>query len=577
MANLIAIDWDSHELRAVTGRSSSGGLTVTDTATMPLEGGDDPTVVSAALTELLGKLSINKNKYKLLVAIGRGKAELRQLTLPPVPENELPGMVRFQALQSFSTAGDNVAVDFLPIETSESSTSVIAAGVAPATMKQIEQIAEAVSLELKRVVLRPVAAAALFSLKNRLDRQTDGDYVLVDLLADDAEIVVFRRGQLIFVRSVRMPEQTKGRTSQIAGEIRRSLMACGTDAATGVQRVVIWGQAKTHELETEQLRELLKCEVETLDPLKLVEVDARRSGYAAGEHTGRLAPLIGVLVADAAAESSDHHSAVLVDFLNPRKTVEVQEDNRVWIAAAVAAAVVALLLGTGAWWSLKAGTAEIAARQAELNALRPQVTSAEASLARTEQLDDFLDANVIWLDQFRRLASKMPPADQVIVKRVNGTAAQRGGGGQLVISGAATSPIVVDGMESALRDDEHSVSGSGANDLGEKEAYRWGFTQTVSISSEPIRRQRYEAFAEAADESEAPEESEAAESEASDSAEPAGDDTDTPVDEQPIQAPASEPAATEPAAADEPAEAPQDTPEESLLEADDATEDRPAQ
>lgn len=496
MANLIAIDWDSHELRAVTGRSSSGGLTVTDTATMPLEGGDDPNVVSAALTELLGKLGVNKNKYKLLIAIGRGKAELRQLTLPPVPENELPGMVRFQALQSFSTSGDTVAVDYLPIEASESSTSVIAAGVAPTTMKQIEQVAEAAGLDLKRVVLRPVAAAALFSLKNRLDQQGEGDYVLVDLLADDAEIVVFRQGKLIFVRSVRMPEQTKGRTSQIAGEIRRSLMACGTDAATGVQRVVIWGQAKTHELETEQLRELLKCGVETLDPLKLVEVDARRSDYTAGEHTGRLAPLIGVLAADAAAESTDHQSAVLVDFLNPRKAVEVQDDKRLLIGGVAAAVAVVLLLGLGAWWSLKEGTAQITARQAELNELRPLVTAAEASLARTEQVDQFLDTNVVWLDQLRRLANKMPPAEQVIIKSVDGVAMQRGGGGQLVIAGAAISPTIVDGMESALRDEDHSVSGSGASDLGEKEAYRWGFKQTVTIAQEPIRQKRYEAFAE---------------------------------------------------------------------------------
>src|SRR5690606_3884610 len=122
--------------------------------------------------------------------------------------------------------------------------------------------------------------------------------------------------------------------------------------ATGVQRVVIWGQAKTHELEAQQLRELLKCEVETLDPMKLIEVDPRRSDFTAGEHTGRLAPLIGVLVADAAAESTDHQSPVLVDFLNPRKAVEVQSDQRMWIGVAVAAAALLLLLGFGAWWSL---------------------------------------------------------------------------------------------------------------------------------------------------------------------------------------------------------------------------------
>jgi hypothetical protein len=501
MANLIAIDWDSHELRAVTARSASGSVTVVDTATVPLTG-DDPSIVSTALNDLLGRLGAGKGKYKLLVAIGRGKAELRQLTLPPVPQNELPGMVRFQAMQSFSTSGDTVAVDYLPIEVSDTSTSVIAAGVAPATMKQIEKIAESASLELKRVVLRPVAAAALYSLKANSNTQAEGDCVLVDLLADDAEIVVFRQGKMIFVRSVRMPEQSQGRNSQIAGEIRRSLMACGTDAATGVQRVVIWGQSKAHQTDTEQLRELLNCDVETLDPLALVSVDSRRPSegvaeYAAGEHTGRLAPLIGVLAADAAAEATDGQSAVLVDFLNPRKAVEVPDDNRMWIGIGAAVATVVLLLAVSAWWSLRSGTAQIAARQEELRQLRPEVTKAEASISRTEQVDQFLDAGVVWLDEFRRLAERMPPSEQAILKSVKATAAPRGGGGQLALNVAAKSPSVVVEMESSLRGDDHSVSVSGARDLGEKETYRWGFSQTVAVAPEAVRKQRYDAYAEA--------------------------------------------------------------------------------
>ncbi len=505
MANLIAIDWDSHELRAVVGRSASGALIVTDTATVPL-GGDDTGMVSTALADLLRKLGVGKGKYKLLVAIGRGKAELRQLTLPPVPENELPGMVRFQAMQSFSTSGDTVAVDYLPIEVSDVSTSVIAAGVAPLTMKQIDEIAGAVALELKRVVLRPVAAAALFSLKARSSLTAEGDCVLVDLLADDAEIVVFRKGKMIFVRSVRMPEQTQGRNSQIAGEIRRSLMACGTDAATGVQRVVIWGQAKTHESDTQQLRDLLRCDVETLDPLELVDVESRRSSpaeYAAGEHTGRLAPLIGVLVADVAAESTDAQSAVLVDFLNPRKAAEVQDDRRLWIGIATAAAAVLLLVAGSAWWSLRAGTAQIAARQAELDQLRPQVQRAEESIARAAGVDRFLDSGVIWLDQFRRLAERMPPSDEVILKSVNASLVQREGGGTLKLDGAASSTGVIHEMESALRDEDHSVSGTGAKDLGESAAtYRWEFTQHVTVRPEAVRKHRYEVYAKTFDERE---------------------------------------------------------------------------
>lgn len=596
MANLIAIDWDSHELRTVVARTSSGAITVTDTATVPLPQGDAPAAVAAALETLLSQLGVNKSKYKLLVAIGRGKAELRQLTLPPVPEEELPEMVRFQALQSFSTAGDSVAVDYLPVQSNATATAVIAAGVAPGTMKQIQQVADAIGVPLKRVVLRPVAAAALYRLK-ATDTAGEGDCVLVDLLADDAEIVVFRGGRLLFVRSVRMPEPTQGRASLVAGEIRRSLMACGTDAATGAQRVVVWGQAETHREDTEQLRELLRCDVQTLDPLTLVNHDAKRSGeragaYAAGQHTGRLAPLVGALAADAAAEATNDQSADLVDFLNPRKAPEVHSDNRRWIAAGVAVAALLLLAIGSAWWSLRAKTAEIEQRQTALNELRPQVTEAEKSIARTASIDQFLDSSVVWLDQVRRLATQMPPSDRAIVKRLNAVSLPREGGGRIIISGAATSTTAVDEMESALRDDIHSVSGSGTSDLGAGETYRWDFSQTLIVPPQAIRQQRYEAFSpsddpptDSGDEAEADGDSDGGESESPESAEP---DLAEPDLAEPAPAASSEPPAftAEPSDAsndeanNSPSEQPNDAPSDVTSEqpnaaASDVTSEQP--
>ncbi|TVQ01533.1 MAG: hypothetical protein EA381_05150 [Planctomycetaceae bacterium] len=505
MANLLAIDWDSHELRAVLGRGGSGGITLTDMTIIPLPG-EEPAQVSAALTGWLNQINPSRSKTRLLVAIGRGKAELRQLNLPPVPPEELPALVRFQALQSLSISSDSAAVDYLPIESSDQSTSVIAGGVAPATMKHIADISESISIELKRVALRPVAAAALYSAGAN---GQIADCVLVDLLADDVEIVVFRNAKVVFVRSVRMPQQTAGRTTQIAGEIRRSLMACGTEASeTTPTRVIIWGQAKTHESEAQSLRETLRCEVATLDPLSLVTLDWRgnKSGGrndATAEHTGRFAPLIGLMAADAAAEAIGGQSPLLIDFLNPRKTVEVQRDDRLWIGAGAGALAVALLLAFLAWSSLSSKTAQIEERRAQLAELRPAVTQAETGLARTEQIDQFLDGNVIWLDQLQRLAERMPPSERAILKNMSGGLLAREGGSRLTLQAAAKLPVVVDQMETALRDEDHSVSGTGANDLGDKNEYRWGFTQSVTVRPTTIREARYEAFTAALEESEA--------------------------------------------------------------------------
>jgi len=547
MANLLAIDWDSHELRAVMGRGGSGGITLTDMTILPLPG-EEPAQVSAVLTGWLNQINPSRSKTRLLVAIGRGKAELRQLNLPPVPPEELPALVRFQALQSLSISSDSAAVDYLPIESSDQSTSVIAGGVAPATMKQIADISESISIDLKRVVLRPVAAAALYSAGAN---GQIADCVLVDLLADDVEIVIFRDAKVVFVRSVRMPQQTAGRTTQIAGEIRRSLMACGTDASeTTPTRVIIWGQAKTHESEAQSLRETLRCEVGTLDPLSLVTLDWRsnKSGgrnEATAEHTGRFAPLIGLMVADAAAEAIGGQSPLLIDFLNPRKTVEVQRDDRIWIGAGAGALAVALLLAFLAWSSLSSKTAQIAERRERLAELRPAVTLAETGLARTEQIDQFLDGNVIWLDQLQRVAERMPSSDRAILKNMAGSLLAREGGSRLTLTAAAKSPVEVDKMETALRDEDHSVSGTGANDLGDRNAYRWGFTQSVTVRPTTIREARYEAFTPAMEESE---------TEPMD--ESPIDDPDSPetVESTPDPAPLSPATSTEPAAGSLPVE-----------------------
>ncbi len=560
MGNLIAIDWDSHELRAVAGRTASGGITVTGSATMPITG-DDVTTIGAAVNEIVAKLGVTKAKHKLIVAIGRGKAELRQLNLPPVPENELPAVVRFQAMQNFSTVGDSVSVDYLPVEVASHASSVIVGGVSPATMKQVEAVAKSVSLELKRVVLRPVAAAALFSLKAGGGAAVEGDCVLVDLLADDAEIVVFRAGKVVFVRSVRMPEQTSGRSTQIAGEIRRSLMACSGDSSgDGTQRVVIWGQAKTHQDDITQLRELLKCDVQTLDPLGLVDVDAKQSAATpASEHTGRLAPLIGVLAADAAAESTAGQSPLLVDFLNPRKVVEVQQDNRGKIIAGAAAAVAAGLVAYLGWSSLANLSAEIERREQELASLRPQVTKAEESIARTERVDQFLDSSVVWLDQFRRLAERMPPADKVLIRTIGASSLPREGGGRLTVSGVATSPTVVDEMQTALRDENHSVSGGGATEQSDDETYRWNFTQFVTIPADLIRTRRYAAFKEGIEA--------VANAASDDEAVTASDDESVAAaDDEPVAAGDDEPVDAD----DEPAAASDDEPLESLEPTDSA-------
>ena len=482
MTKKLAIDWDDTELRIVSANCSGSNVTVTDAALIPIKDGD----VTTTLREAIKQRRLENTEA--LVAIGRGKAELRELQLPPVPEDELPDMVRFQAIRSFASAGDSATVDYLITKRSSESISMLAAAVGPVQLNEIEKTCQAASLTTKRVALRPLAAAALYLGKQK---SISGETVLIDLLASDAEIVVARNGKVIFVRTVRMPTTPEARSKALAGELRRSLMACDSDGSP--EKVVLWGRESVHRGDIEQLSEAIGGNVEVVDPFSLVNVDAGVTDKLP-DHIGRLAPLVGLLSSD--ESGSDR----LIDFLNPRKRV-IEEPNpfvRILMIAAPVAAV--LLLGFFAYRNLSDLDQKIATLSKANGNMKADVDRAEESLSRTDIVDQFLDGNVNWLDEIRSLAGKMPDSDELIVKSIVATANTRSalvrgpasgtiGGGTLHVTGAVTEKEVIDRFEYALRDENHTVVGGATKP--EKGSYPWSLDESITVGGEFVRNQRY--------------------------------------------------------------------------------------
>ncbi len=475
MVNKLAIDWDNDELRLVAAQCSGRSVKVTDASVIPVADGN----IDEALRQAVSERGLQNTET--LVAIGRGKAELRELQLPPVPDDELPDMVRFQAIRSFASAGDSATVDFLVTKRTENGIEMIAAAVGPSNLASVQKTCEAVELPVKRIALRPLAAAALY-LINR-PSTGGGDTVLIDLLADDAEIVVARGGDVIFVRTVRMPGVDAGRGRALAGELKRSLMACGSSGS--IDRVILWGLESVHSHEKQMLAEASGSHVEVVNPFDLVDLDR---DITLPEHVGRLAPLVGLLAAD------DSHGNRLIDFLNPRQRhVETPSPYRRALLIGVPIAA-ALLLAFGVYRKIKGLDQQIAELKSENVALQPEVDRAKTSIARTETVDEFLDADVNWLNEIRRMATTMPPSNEMIVRGVSATANTRGGGGTLKVEGGVVTPSIIDTFEQALRDDGHQVKGDGASEQKTEDAYRWGFTEAITVTGSAVRNERYAAI-----------------------------------------------------------------------------------
>lgn len=473
MVKRLAIDWDERELRLVAAQCSGSNVKVTDAQVLPIE----DNVLETLKAALDGKGLENS---ETLVAIGRGKAELRELQLPPVPEEELPDMVRFQAGKSFATAGDNAIVDYLVTSQSESGVEIIAAALGEQELHELRDLCESNSLVSKRISIRPLAAAALYLVNQ--ERSSGNDTVLIDLLSDEAEFVVAREGRVIFVRTVRMPADEAARGRALAGELKRSLVACGSSGT--LERVVLWGSAAVHSEDVKMLVEATDSKVEVLDPFSLVDV-GRNAKSNMPDHVGRLAPLVGLLVADEGGADR------LLDFLNPRKRIEqVENPYRRYIIAAIPLAVAALF-GFLIFRQLGSMDDQIESLKAANQQKEKKVKNADQSLARTEMVDQYLDGDVNWLNEIRRLARRAPESEKLILRSISMKNDPRSGGGIMTVEGAVTKPSVIEEFEAAVRDPNRNVQGDGASEVRSPDKYRWSFTETIEISPEYVREQRY--------------------------------------------------------------------------------------
>jgi len=565
MAKRLAIEWDSREVRVVAGVKKGNRLTITDVVSAAIDSAE-PQALGETLKQLLKKSGLER--LPAGVALGRGKAELRELKLPPVPDEELAEMVRFEAMRSFATASERSAIDFLKTRRDSDSVRVVAAAVSPDTLKQTALISVPAQVSVEHLILRPLAAAAFY---RNAGQPCAGEVILVDLLADDADIVVLREGAPVFVRSVRLSEDSKSRVRTLSGEIRRSLMACQEGQNQDLpRRVVMWGRQDVHAEDAAGLSETLGTEVTTLDPFSLVDV-APALANQLPDHVGRLAPLVGMLHAETGG------NADLIDFLNPRRAPEPASQRSTYLLAGAGLAAIVAIAGFFGWSKMRGLDSEIAALETRYQDLQSEVEQADQVIGKTAQFDAFLDGNVIWLDELRRTATILPPADEAIVTdvvaRVN-----REGGGSLTVSGAVTRSSTVAKMEALLRDENHTVVGKGTDSSSSKiDGYDWSFSETIILDPEFIRLQREMArqglkmqASEVADTVDAEEAEEADDAESEDGAEPTKPE---PTEPEPTEPEPTEPEQISPVSGDEIARAEQ--PAEASDSADASDADQP--
>jgi Tfp pilus assembly PilM family ATPase/Tfp pilus assembly protein PilN len=468
MPRYVALEWDSTEARVLVARTRSGQVDLEHALSVPLTGESrSPADIGGKIHQALK--DVGATGLEALVAVGRANIELRFLSVPPVPPDELPDLVRFQASRQFSQAIEEGLLDFAPLHSSgDPPASVLAAAITPELLKTTREVCEAAHVTPKHLVLRPFAADSLVT--DRLDAESCA--ITVDRLAEEVDLTVVLGGQAVFPRSVRVGNYgtPQDQATNIVSEMKRTIAAAQNQiAGHRVESALILGKESEQKELAETIARELSLTVAFVDPLEAVNVSATDRLPA---NISRFAALVGALVDESRGKRHE------IDFLSPRKRPAPTDHRRRLILAGSAVGVLVLAMIIMAWWQLSSLSSEIAELNAEKTKLDKFLKTAKPTVDKATVIDDYAKAKIPWLDELRELAQDLPPGDKVILDELTANAEAR----TLLIVGGATAAEEVPELELQLKDDRHQPRGTGTTVVPQNAPYSASFRETITIA-----------------------------------------------------------------------------------------------
>jgi Tfp pilus assembly PilM family ATPase/Tfp pilus assembly protein PilN len=478
MPRYVALEWDHSEARVIVARTRTGQVDLEHVLSVPLTAADARSAKELGAKIAAALKDVGVNGGDAIVALGRANVELRFLTVPPVPPDELPDLVRFQATRQFSQPIEDGLIDYAPLTSSgDPPTSVLAAVISPEQLKATRDLCEAARLTPKHLVLRPFAADSLVTR----NLSADACVLTVDRLAEEVDLTVALGEQAIFPRSVRVGNygDAEEQAATLIGEIRRTIAAARNQIADHeVEGVYIFGRESDQKVLGDAVTRDLALPVEFVDPLNVEGVSTAGMRNFPSE-VGRFAPLIGALLDESRGRRHE------IDFLSPRKRPEPANRKQLYTIVGTAAGVAVLLLVGMVYWQLSSLEREIIRLKDEERSKDKLVQAGKAGVEHAKLIDEFAAGQVAWLDEFKELAEKLPPADRIVLKEITGDIAPKSSEGKLTFDAAARTAPDITELESNLRSERHRVTGSGGSESPTEKQYPWQFRETVTFKPVP--------------------------------------------------------------------------------------------
>ncbi len=449
MRQLVAIDWERHELRYASARAAGDKLRQVRCVVHRWQAAEEAGLGPGSIEALSWTL----RQDSLSAAVGmlsppRQHLETFWFTSPPAEDSELPDVVEAQIAAQQSNLGDDFVFDYVALEADPARPRPIAAvAIAGGILQEYRQLARKVGLKKLRVVLRPYAAA---NLLRRMLPAAEGATLLVAPLAEEVDLVVLVDGEPRYWRTIHVPAQPHAAAAEqdLTAQLVRTIAVAGQHLPEHepISQVALFQGITQDSSWMACIEDGLSLPVVAIDPASAAE----SLEIADAEPIGKFAPLLGMLADEAET------IAPAVDLLQPRRPERRQRTRRPLLYA-IAAALLALL--AGGWWvgdQVDQATQHANRLSQQLKQLRASVKEKSVEASTAQRVAAWEQRGVVWLDEIRDLTLKFPaPQDAVALDLVGSPS--RAGGAILRLHGKVREPAIVTSFDQTLRDEYRDV------------------------------------------------------------------------------------------------------------------------
>ncbi len=474
MTRVLAVDWDSSDVRCVLGSTAGKKSKILLATSVPLvnaaETGEPQVAdVGGALRAALASQKIGH--VTTVVGVDRASVEMLQFTVPPASNAELAVLVQNQVLRESPNLTEDGSLDFVPLSDDPSEPRPVTAAVLSAARRQeIQKICAAAGIKATRIVLRPFAAASYFL---KTVPSAERSCLLVNVLAEEVDLTVLVDNRAVLLRTVRVPEGVAEEevARHLVAEISRTLVVAQQGpTSSAIQWIYLFGGPGEHQALADLVSADLDIPLTVLDPFEGVE----ESGLEVPGNAGRFASLLGM----ALDEARGTHA---LDFLHPRRPPRAPNRRRMAFIVAGLLALLAMLGGVLYWDTvseLQAGNRELTK---ERKGLDTTLKRGRRQVQLCASLRDWKAAEVVWLDELRDLSRRLPASRDLLVQRMT-ISGGRSGRAVIEMQGIVRNAAVIAEIDRTLHDEYHAVSSKRVGDYPQENGYSWVFERTITVS-----------------------------------------------------------------------------------------------